>query len=676
MVRPDAPAGPVSADVTAESHVCSDAATRDPCTEPSLSAELLDLAHDAILEWSPERGIAVWNRGAEALYGYPSAEALGRPPHELLRTTCPRTRPEVDEALSCVGHWEGELVHTTKFGTQVTVNARMQIVHSPDERLQVLECDRDLTVSKRVEEALTTSEAKFRSVFEGAAIGIARVSFDGARWLDVNDALCRMLGYGREEMCGMPWPAITHPADLDLDLKPFHRMARGELDRYSVEKRFIHKDGHDVWARLTLSAVCDSLGRPDYEICIVEEITGRKQSEDMLRSLNEQLREADRQKNEFLAMLSHELRNPLAPIRSGLYILERAAAGGEQAKRAMAVIDRQVHHMTRLIDELLDITRISRGKVRLQRERVDLCDLTRRAGDDHRALFASTGLHFDFATGEAPLYVDGDPTRLSQVIGNLLTNAAKFTPSGGCVSLWLDSKEGIAAIHVRDTGVGISPELLDKIFVPFVQADETLERSKGGLGLGLALVRGLVELHGGTVLVQSAGLGTGTEVIVRIPLAGSDARLSECRPVPLDSRVGLPLRILVIEDNRDAADSLKEALELNGHRVETANTGPEGLAKARAICPDVVICDLALPGIDGFEVARRIRADPVLGRTPLVALSGYVGEEDLARSKQAGFDRHLAKPPDLDMLERTLAELRHAGERLAGTQLTFGGPNR
>ncbi|MDF2692644.1 MAG: sensor hybrid histidine kinase [Labilithrix sp.] len=586
---------------------------------------LLDLAHDAVFLWSPDRGIKTWNRGAEALYGYRSAEAMGRTAHELLRTAWPRPRTEIDEDLTRVGCWEGEIVHTTKAGAQVTVSARMQIIRGGDEKVQVLECDRDLTKAKRAEEALSASEAKFRSVFEEAAVGIARVSFDGARWLDVNDALCRMLGYRRDEMCGRPWPSMTHPADLELDMNPFRRMARGELDRYSVEKRFIHKEGHDVWARLTLSVVRDALGQPDYEVCIVEEITDRKRAEEMLRSLNEQLQEADRRKNQFLAMLSHELRNPLAPIRSGLYILDRATPGGQQAKRAMAVIDRQVNHLTRLVDELLDVTRISRGKIRLQRERLELRELTRHVADDHRALFASAGLQFDVATGEAPLYADGDSTRLAQVIGNLLTNAAKFTPRGGRVSLSLDSDDETAAIQVRDTGVGIAPLLLDKLFVPFTQGDATLDRSKGGLGLGLALVRGLVELHGGTVSVQSAGLGAGAEVTVKLPLEESDARVPEHGPVRLGSSAGQALRVLVIEDNLDAADSLKEAFELNGHRVETASTGLEGIAKARAFGPDVVLCDIGLPGIDGFEVARQLRADPVLGTT--------CGAERLRRSR-------------------------------------------
>jgi two-component system CheB/CheR fusion protein len=365
-------------------------------------------------------------------------------------------------------------------------------------------------------------------------------------------------------------------------------------------------------------------------------------------------------------MLSHELRNPLAPIRSGLYILERATPGGEQAKRAMAVIDRQVSHMTRLIDELLDITRISRGKIRVQRERVDLCDLMRRAADDHRALFSAAGLQFDVAACEAPLYTDGDPTRLLQVIGNLLTNAAKFTPSGGRAGLSIHADNGSAAIRVRDTGVGIAPELLDKLFVPFVQAEASLDRSKGGLGLGLSLVRGLVELHGGTVTVHSAGLGAGTEVTVTLPLAASEPRVPERSPVWVEGNVDTAFRVLVIEDNLDAADSLKEAFELDGHRVETAHDGPEGIAKARVFHPDVVLCDIGLPGIDGFEVARQMRADPALSTTPLVALSGYAGEEDVARSKEAGFDRHLAKPPDLAVLERTLAEVRsRGGERLA-----------
>jgi len=366
------------------------------------------------------------------------------------------------------------------------------------------------------------------------------------------------------------------------------------------------------------------------------------------------LEEADRGKSQFLAMLSHELRNPLAPIRNSLYILDRAAPGGEQAKHAQAVIERQVVHLTRLVDDLLDVTRISRGKIQLRRERLDLHDVVHRAVEDNRWLFEQNGVELQVSVPEVPLWIDGDRTRIAQVIGNLLHNSAKFTQPGGeaAVSVEANEEVGQAIVRVRDTGVGIAPEMLPRVFEPFAQADSTLDRSKGGLGLGLALVKGLVEMHGGTVSVESEGLGKGAEFTVRLPL--ESAELPPSAPLP-GPAAGGPLRVLVIEDNVDAAESLREALELGEHTVEVAFSGADGIAKARAFRPDVVLCDIGLPGMDGYEVARTMRADPALRATRLVALTGYAGPEDVVRSREAGFDVHLAKPPTLEKIEEALA---------------------
>jgi CheY-like chemotaxis protein/two-component sensor histidine kinase len=317
--------------------------------------------------------------------------------------------------------------------------------------------------------------------------------------------------------------------------------------------------------------------------------------------------------------------------------------------------------MTWLIDDLLDVTRIAHGKIQLHRERLDLDELALSTVDDHRAVFARSGVRLDVLPAAAEVWVDGDRVRLAQVISNLLQNAVKFTSHGGSttVSLRADSARGRAILTVRDTGAGIEPEMLPRLFQAFAQADATLDRSKGGLGLGLALVKGLVEMHGGSVSAASDGPGAGAAFTITLPLDVTAARTLPAWP---DRGVAaVPRRVLVIEDNEDAANSLREVLELDEHVVDVAYTGREGIEKAQVFHPDVVLCDIGLPEMDGYEVARTIRADPALSRVALVAVSGYAQPEDVETAREAGFDAHLAKPPSIDTLERTLAEIGREG---------------
>jgi PAS domain S-box-containing protein len=371
-----------------------------------------------------------------------------------------------------------------------------------------------------------------------------------------------------------------------------------------------------------------------------------------LRESKERLEEADRRKDEFLGMLSHELRNPLAPIRNAVYLLDHAAPGGEQARRARAVIDRQATHLTRLVDDLLDVTRIARGKIELRRARLDLGQLVRRAGEDHAGVFRERGIELAVEAPQAPLWVDGDAVRLAQVVGNLLHNAAKFTAPGGRVVLAVEAVPGAAEIRVRDDGAGIEPDLLLHVFEPFVQAERTLARTSGGLGLGLALVKGLAEMHGGSARAASAGPGQGAELVVRLPRA--EAAAAAGAPARRPARAGRSRRVLVVDDNEDAAASLAELVELFGHAAEVAHDGATALEKARANPPDVVLCDLGLPGMSGFDVARALRQAAGAG-PELVAVSGYAQPEDLRAALEAGFDRHLAKPPDPEEIERLLS---------------------
>jgi PAS domain S-box-containing protein len=375
-----------------------------------------------------------------------------------------------------------------------------------------------------------------------------------------------------------------------------------------------------------------------------------------LRDTQKRLEEADRRKDHFLAVLSHELRNPLAPIRNGLYILDRVPAGGEQAQRARDVIARQVDQLSHLVDDLLDLTRISRDKVQLQRRRVELNALVRGTVDDHLPRFQASRIEMALEPAPHPIYIDADSNRIAQVLSNLLHNAAKFTPPGGRVTVTTatDAAERFAILRVADTGRGMAAELIAKVFEPFTQADTTLDRSEGGLGLGLALVKGLVEQHGGSIEARSDGLGHGATFTLRLPLDGSP-RLAEPDAAP--AVAGVQRRVLVIEDNADAAESLRQVLALDGHEVAVAHTGPDGLEIAHRFHPDIVLCDIGLPGMDGYAVARAFRADVALQHTHLVALSGYALPEDLRRADEAGFDRHLTKPASRDALEQVLREV-------------------
>jgi two-component system CheB/CheR fusion protein len=382
----------------------------------------------------------------------------------------------------------------------------------------------------------------------------------------------------------------------------------------------------------------------------------RIQSKRVLHDANRRLQEADRRKDEFLALLSHELRNPLSPIQNGLYILDRAAPGGEQATRALQVIRRQVGHLRRIVDDLLDVTRIARGKARLQRERLDLAEVVRRTVDDYRASFAEGGIRLDAHLPDAALWADADATRVAQIVGNLLVNALKFTPRGGAVRLTLAEEGGAAVLRVRDSGAGIAPEILERLFQPFAQADETLDRSRGGLGLGLALVRGLAELHGGSAAGASEGPGRGAEFTVRLPLQVAPHRPAAVAAPPASQ----PRRVLIVEDSVDGADSLKEVLELWGHEVSVAHDGPAGIAAARALRPEIVLCDIGLPGMSGYAVASALRADAALAGICLVALTGYASPDDVRRATEAGFDHHLSKPPSFLALGELLATARAA----------------
>jgi signal transduction histidine kinase/ActR/RegA family two-component response regulator len=375
------------------------------------------------------------------------------------------------------------------------------------------------------------------------------------------------------------------------------------------------------------------------------------------RSVVALLREGDRRKNEFLAMLAHELRNPLAPLRNALHVLRLPTVTSAEAEQMRDMMERQVHHLVRLVDDLLDVSRIMRGKVELRKGRLDLAAVIAQAVETARPLLEARNHNLTVIPPPQPVLLEGDMVRLCQVLANVLHNAAKYTEPGGTICISGAREKNLAVVRVRDNGIGIDPELVPHIFDLFVQANKTTARAQGGLGIGLTLSRQLVEMHGGTIVASSEGQGQGSEFVVQLPLlAERDADVpgtpkNEWPPVP----GGRALRVLVVDDDRDAGDSLAFLLRLQGHQVRVAREGPAALEMAGSDPPELVFLDLGMPGMDGYEVARRLRRLPKLANTMLVALTGWGREEDRLRTREAGFDHHLTKPAEPETLQKLLA---------------------
>jgi signal transduction histidine kinase/DNA-binding response OmpR family regulator len=379
------------------------------------------------------------------------------------------------------------------------------------------------------------------------------------------------------------------------------------------------------------------------------------------RAAEQRLRQSNRRKDEFLAMLSHELRNPLAPIRNAVQVIRRVAPPDAKLSWATDVTDRQVTHLTKLVEELLDVARISQGKISLQLEALDLLAVIAQSVETARPSIDARHHRLSLQLPSTPVWLRGDFARLAQVLGNLLTNAAKYTPDGGMIQLSMTVEDGHAVIRVRDSGVGIDEELLPNVFELFEQGKRSLDRSQGGLGVGLTLVQRLVQMHHGQVEAHSDGTGQGSEFIVRLPCLAevrtpAPVQVHDTRPVPTPGGC----RVLVVDDNHDAADTVAMVLRMDGHSVETAHDGPQALASAGAYQPDVVVLDIGLPGLDGYEVARRLRQTPHSRDALLIALTGYGQKNDEAQALAAGFDRHLVKPADPALLSGLIAEWRAA----------------
>jgi PAS domain S-box-containing protein len=621
--------------------------------EVRFQAHLLDSVGQAAVVVDPEGRITYWNRFAESLYEWTKDDALGRNAVELLLAPSEMARaPDIMARLRAGESWSGELLVRRRDGTTFPV----YVTNTPifDEHGAItanIGISTDITERKQAEDALRESEQRYRRLFSSIDEGfcVIEVIFDGDtavdyRFLEVNPAFEKHTGL-RDAL-----------GRTIREMAPAHEAhwfeIYGKVARTGAPVRFVNVATalgrwFDVYAF--------PLGRDNKVAVVFNDISARLRAEEEREHLVEQLRDADRKKDDFIALLAHELRNPLAPIRNGLQVV-RISDERDVRRSALEMMERQLHHMVRLIDDLLDVSRISRNKMELRRTRVSIAEVVTSAVETAQPLIEAAGHELTVSMPGAPVYLDADLTRLAQVISNLLTNSAKYTQTGGRIWLTAERSSGSLAVSVRDDGIGIPAASLPSIFDMFSQVDRSVERNTGGLGIGLALTRGLVEMHGGTVTAESEGEGKGSTFTVTLPIAPEKHEAADESPENTHARRP-PKRILVVDDHRDGAESLAVMLRLLGDEVATAHDGLEAVERAEAFRPDVILMDIGMPRLNGLAATRRIREQAWGRAVTIIALTGWGQENDRARSREAGCDGHLVKPVNLPDLEKALCNV-------------------
>ncbi len=617
-----------------------------------LLAAIVESSDDAIISKSLEGVIQSWNAGAARIFGYTAEEAVGKHVSLLIP---PERLAEEDHIIASlkagqrIDHFE--TVRVRKDGRRIPISLTVSpIKDAAGQVTGASKIARDITDRTRAE----AERQRFVTLAESSTDFIAICDLDGLP-LFVNRAGLELVGLDDlEQARATPVRDFFFPEDQSRIVDEFFPSVL-ERGHGEVEVRFRHfQTGEARWMAYKVQTLTDASGGPTALATVSQDITERKLMEDSLRKLAADLSDADRRKDEFLAMLAHELRSPLAPISNAVQVLRMAGTDKAAVHTASEMLERQVGQMAHLVDDLLDMSRITRGRIELRRERIELAPVLNQAVEAARALYREMGHELSVTMPLEPVLVDADPTRLAQVVGNLLNNACKFTDKGGHVWLKVERHDAYAVISVRDNGIGIAPEQLARVFGMFSQVDTSLERSRGGLGIGLTLVKTLVEMHGGVIQARSEGLGHGSEFVVRLPIADTP------RAVPAASvaaRSASGRRVLIVDDNEDGAESLAMMLRLAGHETETAHDGLQALAVAERFRPDALFLDIGLPRLNGFEVCRRLRALPWGADLLIVAVTGWGQDEDRQRSKEAGFDTHVVKPVDSTTIMKMLAAL-------------------
>jgi len=599
----------------------------------------------------PEGRIISWNSGAQKLQGWRRDEILGRHfstfyPPDAVASGWPQEELRLARQR---GRFEDEGWRVRKDGSRFWANVIITALYGPmGELTGFAKITRDLTERRRHEEELRVSEERFRLLVDSVRdYAIFLLSPEGIveSW---NAGAEAIKGYRAEEIVGHDFRQFYTPEDREAG-KPDAALATARAQgRVEMEGWRVRKDGSLFWANVVITAVYDPTGELRGYAKITRDMSERRRLEELERS--------SRRMNEFLAMLAHELRNPLAPIRNAVTIMQLETLASPVLRNCRDVIDRQLTHVTRLVDDLLDVGRLTTGKIKLRKELLRLSDVVARSVETVRPLVSARHHTLEIEQPVEPVYVQGDSTRLSQVLQNLLVNAAKYTPDNGRIELRVDASDGFAYICVKDNGRGISPQDLQRIFQLFVQAESAHSAaSESGLGIGLTLARSLAEMHGGSIEAASAGLGQGSTFTLRLPL-GSHSGSAESERARDEAAGGL--RVLVVDDNRDSADSATDVLRLLGNQVESAYNGESAIELARRLRPQMILLDLAMPGMDGYEVRKRLLADTDPAGVYLVAMTGFGNEEDKRRTRDAGFDAHLTKPVELDALVALLNEAR------------------
>jgi len=600
----------------------------------------------AIFMLTPQGVIASWNNGAQLIKQYTAAEAIGK--HFsifYLPDAVASGWPEEELRRSLRdGRFEDEGWRVRKDGTRFWANVIISpLLDGAGTLLGFSKVTRDLTERRRQEERLRESEERLRLIVDGVKDHAMFLLDPQGRIESWNRAAQNVLGYPPVDAIGREAAILYTPQDRSAGRPQAEMAAAAHAGAFHSHAWKVKADGDAVWTDSAISAIRDGEGRLKGFVHILRDLTEQRRIEEL---------EAEgRRTLEFIAMLSHELRNPLAPIKNAVSIL-KLPQGQQQTAKYADMIGRQVAHLTRLVDDLMDVSRIATGKIELDRASLELNTLVQVAVDSMRGTIDQHGHTVDIRLAPQPVFIEGDAVRLTQVVVNLLSNAAKYTAPNGRIDVEVRRNHSAVRLEVSDNGIGMTESLMQRAFDPFVQGERTLDRAEGGLGIGLTLVKKIVELHGGSVLVSSAGPGLGTKFTITMPLAGDRAQpLAAVGAGPRASAAS----VLVVDDNRDLAESLVELLEASGCDVQVAFSGQQAIDIAAARPLTAVLLDVGLPDMSGYEVARRLRQLPSMQGTRIIATTGYGLKSDREASANAGIDAHLVKPIDHEEVLRLIA---------------------